>query len=126
MLTPNTRQLGSLEEIWKIYIGGGVQVPANMVSTIRHFKLFEEMGTCIFTSSTVFGSWVEVERVVAGLGELTVSDDFTAEVGVYGVEKAIPVVGSLDFSPNLTKRLIMFLQIFMIFLMILVVLDVGF
>lgn len=85
MLAPNTRQLGSLEEIWKIDVGGGVQVSANMVSTISHFKLLEEMGTCVFTSSTVFGSWVEVERVVAGLGELTIADDFTAEVGVEGV-----------------------------------------
>ncbi|KAI3822510.1 hypothetical protein L1987_10100 [Smallanthus sonchifolius] len=75
----------SLKEIWEIDVGGCIKVTTDGITVITHTEFLEEMCALVFASSAVFGSRVEVEGVIAGLRELAVANDFTAEVGVHGV-----------------------------------------
>ena len=75
-----------LEEVWEVDVGGGVEVSTDLVATVSHVEALEEMGSLVFTGAAVLGVRVEVEGVVAGLGELSVPDYFPPEMRVQRVQ----------------------------------------
>nr|GMD16335.1 Os05g0573950 [Ipomoea batatas] len=86
VLAPDSVHAGVLEEVGEVDVGGGVEVAADAVAPVGHAQLLAELGAVVLAGAAVLGAGVEVEGVVAGLGELAVPNDFAAEMGVHGLQ----------------------------------------
>lgn len=85
MSAPHAANLGLLEEVWEVDVRSCVQIAADVVASVGHVELFEEVCSLVFARAAVLGVRVEVEGVVGGLCEFSVPDDFSPEVGIHGV-----------------------------------------
>nr|GMD16331.1 Os05g0573950 [Ipomoea batatas] len=89
VLAPDPVHAGVLEEVGEVNVGGRVKVAADPVPAARHAQLVEELGAVVLAGAAVLGVRVEVEGVVAGLGELAVPNDFAAKMGVHELHGAL-------------------------------------
>ena len=72
-----------LKEVGEIDVGGCVEILCDVVAGVGEAEVIEHGPAVVLAAPAVFGIWVEVEGVVAGLGEVSVFDELAAEEMVH-------------------------------------------
>lgn len=101
---PDGGDVGLLEEVGEVDVGGGVEVAGDGVAGVGNVELVEEVGGMVLAGSAVLGMRVEVEGVVACLCQFPVPDYFSSEERVHGwLYQPFPILHALDFPPHLAQ-----------------------
>eukprot|EP01018_Ginkgo_biloba_P009053 Gb_26031 [translate_table: standard] len=103
---PRIRRMRASEDLGHVNVRHGIQILGHLVARVVQPHLGQHLMSVVSTAAAELGVGIEVEGVVGGLGEFTILDDLSSEISIEGIEKTLPIVGTLILSPFLPQHLL--------------------